>query len=152
MTEVSCRPITLTNNTKVPPYFFSCGKKILLQRRISKVSGQRNYTGMTSIFDVSSHLKIIPSRLTGNIHLAHWHPIVKGSGGGTIISTLSFLWTTPITLTVLPSLMYLQKEQWKSHKNILPTYRGSPQLKSLMLSPLVPWYITWIMNYVQGYN
>ena len=98
-------------------------RKYLLKE---EYDGERNYTGMTSIFDVSSHLKIIPSRLTGNIHLAHWHPVVKGSGGGTIISTFSFLWTTPITLTVLPSLMYLQKEQWKSHKNILPTYPGSP--------------------------
>jgi hypothetical protein len=68
-----------------------------------------HYTGITSIFDVSSHLKTIPSRLAGKIHFPHWHPVVNGSGGGTIISTLSFLWTTPITLTVLPSFMYLQK-------------------------------------------
>lgn len=70
-----------------------------------------SYTGMTSIFDASSHLNTMPSRLAGRIHLAHWHPVVNGSGGGTIISTLSFLWTTPITLTVLPSLMYLPKAQ-----------------------------------------
>lgn len=63
---------------------------------------------MTSIFEVSSHLNTTPSRLAGSIHLAHWHPVERGSEGGTIISTLSFLWTTPITLTVLPSLMYLQ--------------------------------------------
>lgn len=66
-----------------------------------------DYTGMTSIFDESSHLRTIPSRLAGKMNFAHWHPVVNGSGGGTIISTLSFLWTTPITLTVLPSFMYL---------------------------------------------
>lgn len=65
------------------------------------------HTGITSIFDVSSHLKTIPSRLAGSMHLDHWHPVGNGSGGGTIISTLSFRCTTPITLTVLPSLMYL---------------------------------------------
>ena len=65
------------------------------------------YTGITSIFEVSSHLNTMPSRVAGRIHLAHWHPVGIGSGGGTIIRTLSFRWTTPITLTVLPSLMYL---------------------------------------------
>ena len=50
-----------------------------------------NYTGITSIFDESSHLRPIPSRLAGNINLLHWHPVVNGSGGGTIISTFSFL-------------------------------------------------------------
>lgn len=69
------------------------------------------YTGITSIFEESSHLKTIPSRLAGRIHFAHWHPVENGSDGGTIISTFSFLWTTPITLTVLPSLMYLQEER-----------------------------------------
>ncbi|MFS7950117.1 hypothetical protein Hanom_Chr06g00579591 [Helianthus anomalus] len=62
---------------------------------------------MTSTFDASSHLKTIPSRLPGSIHFVHWHPVVNASSEGTIISTFSFLCTTPITLTVLPSLMYL---------------------------------------------
>jgi len=67
------------------------GRHISLKRNTYEVTREDNYTGMTSIFDVSSHLKTIPSRLAGNIHLPHWHPVVKGSGGGTIISTLSFL-------------------------------------------------------------
>ncbi|MFS7966993.1 hypothetical protein Hanom_Chr09g00780511 [Helianthus anomalus] len=29
------------------------------------------YTGMTSGFDESSHLKTMPSRLVGSIHVAH---------------------------------------------------------------------------------
>lgn len=49
-----------------------------------------DYTGMTSKFDVSSHLKTIPSRLAGNVHLDHCHPVANGSGGGTIMSTFSF--------------------------------------------------------------
>jgi hypothetical protein len=61
--------------------------------------------------DVSSHLRTRPSRLVGSMHLAHWQPVEIGSAGATIISTFSFLWTTPITLTVLPSLMYLQHKQ-----------------------------------------
>jgi hypothetical protein len=65
---------------------------------------------MTSIFEVSSHLRTSPSMFVGRTHLAHWQPVEIGSDGGTIISTFSFLWTTPITLTVLPSLMYLQVE------------------------------------------
>ena len=64
-------------------------------------------TGMTSTFDVSSHRNTTPSGLAGRMHLLHWHPVEKGSGGGTIISTFSFRCTTPITLTVLPSFMYL---------------------------------------------
>lgn len=66
---------------------------------------------MTSFFDASSHLKTIPSRLDDKMHLVHWHPVVIGSVGGTIISTFSFLWTTPITLTVLPSLIYLHSQE-----------------------------------------
>lgn len=64
---------------------------------------------MTSIFEVSSHLKTTPSRLAGSTHFVHWHPVDIGSDGGTIIKILSFLWTTPITLTVLPSLIYLEE-------------------------------------------
>lgn len=75
---------------------------------------------MTSMFEVSSHLKTIPSRLIGKMHLAHWHPVEKGSAGGTIINTLSFLRTTPMTLTVLPSLMYLQKHNENSSLNASP--------------------------------
>lgn len=81
------------------------------------------YTGMTSIFEVSSHLKTIPSRLAGSMHLAHWQPVEKGSDGGTIIKTFSFLWTTPITLTVLPSLMYLLSEKVllvALHRTVIP--------------------------------
>ena len=62
---------------------------------------------------MSSHLKTMPSRLAGRIHFAHWHPVGNGSGGGTIIRTFSFRWTTPITLTVLPSLMYLSYHQFQ---------------------------------------
>ncbi|MFS7918456.1 hypothetical protein Hanom_Chr03g00201271 [Helianthus anomalus] len=51
----------------------------------------KHYTGMTSGFDESSHLKTMPSKLAGSIHVAHWHPVGTGSGGGTIINTLSFL-------------------------------------------------------------
>jgi hypothetical protein len=59
------------------------------QRRFGLDTG--NYTGITSSFDVSSHLKTIPSRLAGKMHLGHCHPVANGSGGATIISTLSFL-------------------------------------------------------------
>lgn len=69
------------------------------------------YTGITSILEVSSHRNTMPSRLAGSKHLPHWHPVEIGSEGGTIISTFSFLCTTPITLTVLPSLMYLQAKR-----------------------------------------
>ena len=85
---------------------------------------------MTSFFDASSHLKTIPSRLAGKIHLAHWHPVVIGSGGGTIISTLSFLWTTPITLTVLPSLMYLQI--WHGSSDLQPHHFASITFEQLV--------------------
>lgn len=60
---------------------------------------------------MSSHLKTMPSRLAGRMHLLHWHPVVMGSGGGTIIRTFSLRCTTPITLTVLPSLMYLERKE-----------------------------------------
>lgn len=50
-----------------------------------------SYTGITSPFDASSHLKTSPSRLVGRMHLVHWQPVENGSDGGTIISTLSFL-------------------------------------------------------------
>jgi len=72
---------------------------------------------MTSIFELSSHLKTIPSRLAGRIHLDHWHPVESGSGGGTIIRTLSFRRTTPITLTVLPSFIYLNKDLGEEKPN-----------------------------------
>lgn len=65
-------------------------------------------TGMASTLDESSHLNTIPSRLVGNVHLLHCQPAASGSDDGTIINTLSFLCTTPITLTVLPSFIYLK--------------------------------------------
>lgn len=64
--------------------------KLLLQDHTDIFLIHRSYTGITSIFDASSHLRTMPSRLAGRINLDHWHPVVNGSGGGTIISTLSF--------------------------------------------------------------
>lgn len=48
------------------------------------------YTGIASIFEESSHLITIPSRCAGRTHFDHRQPVGTGSGGGTIINTLSF--------------------------------------------------------------
>ena len=64
-------------------------------------------TGITSAFGSSSLTKITPCRIVGSKNLFHWQPVEMGCEGATIISTSSDLWTTPITVTVLPSFMYL---------------------------------------------
>lgn len=76
---------------------------------------------MTSIFELSSHLNTMPSGLAGRMHLADWHPVKIGCGVETIIIKLPFCWTTLITLTVLPSFIYLNKDvgeetlNWEQH-------------------------------------
>lgn len=65
------------------------------------------YTGITSVASLSSHVKMRPSIYVGRRHWAHRQPAETGSGEGTIMRTLSCRLTIPITLTVLPSLIYL---------------------------------------------
>lgn len=143
-----CHPLHASTNTTYIPT-----QQTFTIITITKTTNQFNtipnknhitiYTGITSIFDASSQLNTTPSKLAGNILLLHWHPVVKGSGGATIISTFSFLCTTPITLTVLPSLIYLTNTKKHSISFIPTTALNSIllQISSLLhLSPLLPFF------------
>ena len=73
-----------------------------------------HHTGTTSSFKLSWHMSIIPKRFVGKKSFPHWHPVEMRSEGGTIINKLSFFfWITPITVTVLPSLinLHMNKKQ-----------------------------------------
>lgn len=67
-------------------------------------------TGIPVAFSDSVHLRMIPSIGAGSKTLSHWHPVVTGLVGGTIINTFSCRWRIPITLTVLPSFTYLHQQ------------------------------------------
>ena len=70
------------------------------------------YTGITSAFWLSSQVKVRPSMYVGRRQHGQRQPVETGSEGGTIMSTLSSRRTTPITLTVLPSFIYLQNQMY----------------------------------------
>ena len=85
------------------------------QRVCSKTQPQKRcfvYTGITSALWLSSQVKVRPSMYVGRRQHGQRHPVDMGSEGGTIMSTLSSRWTTPITLTVLPSFIYLQNQMY----------------------------------------